>query len=60
MSTPRGNAPSTAWLVLGIVALALLVTGTVLPRLLSAAVFALAVVMYLRSGTQRRGERDPS
>ncbi|WP_413318106.1 hypothetical protein AA0Z99_13200 [Agrococcus sp. 1P02AA] len=55
MSGFRPRPASTAWMLIGLVALVLLLTGTILPRLLSAIVFAIAVVAYLRSGTGREG-----
>jgi uncharacterized membrane protein YbaN (DUF454 family) len=54
----RPSPPSTTWLVLGLVALALLLTGALLPRWISAALLAVAVVVYLRSGARRAGDAD--
>ncbi|SDR95889.1 hypothetical protein [Agrococcus carbonis] len=58
MSAARPGPPSTAWLVVGLVALALLLTGALLPRWISAVLLAVAVVMYLRSGDRRAGDAD--
>lgn len=53
MSGFRQAPPSTLWLIVGLIALALLITNTLLPQWLSGGIFALALLAYLRSGTRR-------
>lgn len=56
MSSFRQVQPSTAWLLVGVIALAQLISNTLLPQWLSGGIFALALLAYLRSGTRRTRE----
>ncbi|SFS08518.1 hypothetical protein SAMN04487783_1112 [Agrococcus baldri] len=53
MRTFRPVPPSTAWLLVGLIALALLLTDALLPQWLSGGIFAVALSAYLWSGTRR-------
>lgn len=53
MSNFRRVPPSTTWLLVALIALALLITDTLLPQWLSGGIFAVAIVAYLWSGTRR-------
>ncbi|QIS40101.1 hypothetical protein [Clavibacter capsici] len=55
--SPDARRTGTLWLNVGLVAGALLVTGAVHPRWIPAAVFALAVFMYIRPHSRLRASR---